>query len=109
MTGIHWMPGRRIVPIVGLLIVIPPGGIIRVFEMGIAVVDILSSPNSRNSNFDLSVRTFQGNESQSTYHDRDQEKSFHMSIPSFFFCFSFFLFTAHFLGCKNVFAVRSLD
>jgi hypothetical protein len=77
VMGIHSMPVIQIVcrssvvPIVGLLVVIPPAGIIPVFEMGIAVVDARSSPNSRNSNFDLSVRTLHGNESQSTYHERD--------------------------------------
>ena len=56
------------------MVVIPPAGIIPVFEMGIAVVGARSSPNSRNSgnsNEDLSVRTLHGNESQSTYHERD--------------------------------------
>jgi hypothetical protein len=77
VTGIHSMPVMRIVGrssvglIVGLLVVNPPAGIIPVFEMGIAVVDARSSSNSRNSNFGLSVRTLHGNESQSTYHERD--------------------------------------
>ena len=76
-----------VVPIVGLLVVIPPAGIIPVFEMGIAVVDARSSPKSRISNFDLSVRTLHCNERQSTYHEPDKEKLFHLSFPSSFFCF----------------------
>ena len=71
---IHSMSMARrssVVPIVGLPVVIPPAGIIPVFEMGIAVGNARSSPNSRNSNEDLSVRTLHGNESQSTYHERD--------------------------------------
>ena len=77
MPGIHAMPVMRIVgrsskvPIVGLPVVIPPARIIPIFEMGIAVVDARSSPRSRISNFDLSLRTLHGNESQSTYHERD--------------------------------------
>src|SRR4029078_13464186 len=55
--------------------------------MGIAVVDARSSPKSRISNFDLSVRTLHCNERQSTYHEPDKEKLFHLSFPSSFFVF----------------------
>jgi hypothetical protein len=58
-------------PIVGLLVVIPPARIIPVLEMGIAAGTARFRPNSRNSNFDLSVRMLHGNESQSTYHERN--------------------------------------
>jgi hypothetical protein len=83
--------------------------------MGIAVADARSSPNSRNSNFDLSVRTLHGNETQSTYHERDQEKFFQTVFPFFLFhCLILSLlflssFYCSFLGCKNVFTARSLD
>lgn len=101
---IIWL--SSVVPIVGLLVVIPSPGIKPVFEMGIAVVDARSSSNSRDSSFDLSVQTLHGNESQSTYHKRNQGKLFHSFDPLSFFLPSFY---RSFLSCKKIFIAPSLN
>src|SRR5204863_2654669 len=41
-----------------------------------------SNPTSADSDRNLSVRTLHGNESQSTYHQCNQEKLFHVIFPS---------------------------
>ena len=85
---IHSMPVRPVVwtsviPVVRP-IVIPVGMIISVSVIGIAVVRARPKPDSHNSgksDENLSVRTLHRNESQSTCHQRDQKKLFHLFFP----------------------------
>jgi len=62
-------------------IVMPVGMIVSVSIIGIAVVRAWPKPDSHKSgksDENLSVRTLHRNESQSTCHQRDQEKLFHL-------------------------------